>query len=377
MSSLREDRGLAIAKSATITENEDGSFSVPSQSREGVFYTVKTFNAEWVCDCPDFQNRADEIESCKHAFAVKFWIASRVELEAKPKPKVFAEDSVQCAKCGSIRVVKFGNYNGKQLFKCKDCKTKFRDGLIKKARYTPETITLSLDLYFSGLSVRKITRTLNDHFDMTLCKSTVYHWIEIFVPRISEYVSTLTPQLSQTWQADEVFVKMKGGEGIKNMKGMAYLWNVMDRKTRFLLASKLSKHRDDDGAIKAMLEAKKNAHDSQPEAIITDAHRSYNEGISYAWFNEKTPKHIAKAGIRKPNATNNRIERLNGTVRERVKVQRGWKSFKTPIAEGQRIHYNFVKPHMALEGQTPAEVAGIGLQRKDKWMALLESTLKE
>lgn len=83
------------------------------------------------------------------------------------------------------------------------------------------------------------------------------------------------------------------------------------------------------------------------------------------------PKHIAKAGLRKPNATNNRIERLNGTVRERVKVQRGWKSMQTLIAEGQRIHYNFVKPHMALEGHTPAQVAGVGIASKNKWMELL------
>ena len=61
----------------------------------------------------------------------------------------------------------------------------------------------------------------------------------------------------------------------------------------------------------------------------------------------------------KAYANNNRIERLNGTLRERVKVSRGWKSGKTPIAEGQRIHYNFVKPHMALEGKTPAENAGL------------------
>jgi transposase-like protein len=159
------------------------------------------------------------------------------------------------------------------------------------------------------------------------------------------------------------------------MENMAYLWNVMDRKTRFLLASKLSKHRDDDGAIKVMLEAKRNAHDSQPEAIITDAHRSYNEGISYAWFNDKKPKHIARAGLRKHDATNNRIERLNGTVRERVKIQRGWKSMKTPLAEGQRIQYNFVKPHMALENQTPAEVAGVGINANNKWMSLLESAI--
>ena len=48
-------------------------------------------------------------------------------------------------------MVRFGNYNGKQLYKCKDCKTKFREGLLKKAKYPPETITLTLDLYFSGL----------------------------------------------------------------------------------------------------------------------------------------------------------------------------------------------------------------------------------
>jgi transposase-like protein len=371
-------RGMEIAEKSSISENADGSFSVPSQTREGLSYTVKVFGEVWVCDCPDFENRADQIETCKHAFAVKFWIASRVELQEKPKPKVFSEDAVQCEKCGSIRVVRYGHSDGKQVFKCRDCGKKFREGLLKKTRYTPETITLTLDLYFSGLSLRKIARTLNDHFDLSLGNATVYRWIQRFIPQISEYVRTLNPHLSETWQADEVFVKMKGGETVRKMDGMAYLWNVMDRKTRFLLASKLSKHRDDDGAIKALLEAKRNAHDSQPEQIITDALRSYNEGISYAWFNEKKPKHIAKAGLRKPDATNNRIERLNGTVRERVKVQRGWKSMKTPIAEGQRIHYNFVKPHMALEGQTPAERAGLfEASGQNKWMELLRKTMAE
>lgn len=50
---------------------------------------------------------------------------------------------------------------------------------------------------------------------------------------------------------------------------------------------------------------------------------------------------------------------MNGTLRERVKVQRGWKSAKTPLAEGNRIQYNFVKPHIALEGKTPANAAGV------------------
>lgn len=75
----------------------------------------------------------------------------------------------------------------------------------------------------------------------------------------------------------------------------------------------------------------------------------------------------------KPHANNNRVERLNGTLRERVKVQRRWKSHKSAIAEGQCIYYNFVKPHEALEGKTPAEKVGLDLRkRKDKWKNLLE-----
>ena len=45
---------------------------------------------------------------------------------------------------------------------------------------------------------------------------------------------------------------------------------------------------------------------------------------------------------------------------------------ETPIAEGQRIHYNFVKPHMAIEGQTPAQRAGLGVRG---WNELLEKAL--
>ncbi len=68
---------------------------------------------------------------------------------------------------------------------------------------------------------------------------------------------------------------------------------------------------------------------------------------------------------------NNRVERLNGTLRERVKVQRGWKQMKTPIAEGIRGYSITFKPHMVLEGQTPAKKAGIGIEGSNKWLEIL------
>ena len=71
-----------------------------------------------------------------------------------------------------------------------------------------------------------------------------------------------------------------------------------------------------------------------------------------------------------------KISDIDGTLRERVKVQRGWKNPASKIAEGQRIHYNFVKPHQALAGQTPADVAGVGIQGQNKWLALLENAIR-
>ena len=371
------ERGLAIAKENVIVENADGSFSVPSQTVGEVAYRVCPLNGSYVCNCPDFVQRHAEIEACKHIHAVKFWIAARVELQAKPKPKVFADDALQCWRCGSIRVVKNGIKRSKQAYICRDCGRRFTEiGLLKGSRYTPEMVSLTLDLYFSGLSERKIARTLNSHFGTKMVGSTVHKFIQRFMPKISAFVNSLTPELSADWHADELFVKMKGGvkDTQYNQKNMAFLWNVMDRKTRFLLASRISTHRNVNGAVGAFNEARKVAHDSQPERIFVDGLNAYPQAMTY-WEGESKPELVARVGIKKPAATNNRVERLNGTLRERVKVQRGWKNPASKIAEGQRIHYNFVKPHMALDGQTPAERAGVGVEGQDKWLSLLKASL--
>jgi hypothetical protein len=131
---------------------------------------------------------------------------------------------------------------------------------------------------------------------------------------------------------------MHNGQTYKGKTNLAFLWNVMDRKTRFLLASKVSEARDINGAVAVFKEAIKNAHGNEPQQVLTDSYRAYREGIAQNFSNAD---HIAKCGVNKPHSNNNRAERLNGTLRERTKVVRAWKKHKTPLAEGQRIQYNF------------------------------------
>ena len=102
--------------------------------------------------------------------------------------------------------------------------------------------------------------------------------------------------------------------------------------------------------------------------MFTDSLRHYNSGVkTFA-----NAKRVENCGISK-RENNNRIERLNGTLRERVKVQRGWKTSKTVLAEGNRLQYNFVKPHMALKGKTPAQIAGMDI---NGWKELLKKAIK-
>ena len=358
---FRKNNGIILLEQGNIIQNKENSYIVVSQTFADRKYTVESLENVWVYSCPDFEYR--KIEYCKHIYAVKLFIEAQ-------KPQVFAEDAVKCDNCGSIKVMRYGLYKDKQVFKCKDCQHKFREpSVLAKLKFTPELVTLCLDLYFSGLSLRKVARNVSDHFNVDLHHSTVYEWIQRYIPRISEHVNSLIPQLSNQWHVDELFVKMKDGETRKGQSGIAYLWNVMDRESRFLIASKLSEKRDINGAVQAFNEAIKNSHNNKPDVVYTDALRAYREGVKQT-LGDKV-EHVSKCGINKPHANNNRVERLNGTLRERVKVQRGWKSNKSQIAEGQRIYYNFVKPHQALDGKTPAERAGINIKGKDKWKNLI------
>ena len=49
---------------------------------------------------------------------------------------------------------------------------------------------------------------------------------------------------------------------------------------------------------------------------------------------------------------------------------------ETPIVEGHRLYYNFIKPHEALDGRTPSAEAGITIDEKDKWLTLMRKSIR-
>jgi hypothetical protein len=74
---------------------------------------------------------------------------------------------------------------------------------------------------------------------------------------------------------------------------------------------------------------------------------------------------------------NNKMERMNGELRDRERVMRTLEKSDTPILSGMQIYHNYIRPHMALKGKTPAEVAGIEIQGNNKWLTIIQNASRK
>jgi putative transposase len=258
---------------------------------------------------------------------------------------------VVCKFCGSHKVIKYGHYRGMQRFFCKNCKRKFADNDALPNMQTPiEQVGTAIGMYYEGQSLNSITRLLTQIYHSYPSDSTVYRWISRFTRQAIDEAKDYKPNVGDTWVADETVLTLDDG-------GKIWFWDIIDAKTRFLLASHLSRSRNAQNAQKLMELASERA-DKTPKVVITDKMGAYLDGIELA-FGADT-KHIASKPFTVENNTN-LIERFHGTLKDRTKVMRGLKDIKTArlITEGWLLHYNYLRPHEALNGKTPAEVAGI------------------
>ena len=114
--------------------------------------------------------------------------------------------------------------------------------------------------------------------------------------------------VGDSWVADEMQVNV-GGEKIWN-------WNVMDEKTRYVLASHLSRT-PTAGSMRKVINEALAAANSPPKTIKTDKLRSY----SAAMGDHPNIKHTQSQGMRS-ELNNNLSERLQGTHRARIKTMR-------------------------------------------------------
>lgn len=373
---------LAEVEDLAVNPIYDNRFMVSSQTVEGKWYqVVRLLNSDvWTCTCADFSNRIrrnDDDKRCKHITSAQRFDASNKHVtnsEELKKPKI-------CPNCFSDNFKKSGfrkvnNGIKRQRYTCLNCTHRFILGEngFRKMKNDPQLITESLNLFFCGMSFRGIAHHLKETRNLRITHVTVLNWCRKYMGIIREYVdSILPPSVSEVWSIDEMVLNVKKTK--KTGKGFYdWLWSIIDPKTKFVIASEISKNRNIKDARKILEQGKKRTG-TTPNYAITDSLRSYDKAILRE-FGPSRVAHIKTKSIAK-GFENRPIERYHNEMRAVIKSKRGLGNDKSAqqFADDYRVYHNYIRPHSGLDGRTPAESTGIDLNLGDnKIMSLIQKS---
>jgi putative transposase len=267
-------------------------------------------------------------------------------------------ENFKCKYCGSKNLWLYGKYKGEQLFFCRDCKRKFAGNFaLPKMRSPVTNVGDALQSYFSGMSLNEVKQNMEQQYNYSPSVSTIYRWLDRFIKEAEHKVKDTKPNVGDVWIADETVIKIN--------RKKYWLFDCIDAKTRFLLASHLSPNRGTREARTLMDKAAERANKT-PKVVMTDKLAAYLDGIELAFGADAEHKQGSPFDVR---TNTNLIERFQGTLKDRTKVVRGLKKPETArkFIEGWLIHYNYFRPHISLKGKTPARRAGIILSAND-WL---------
>jgi len=336
-----------------------------------------------MCDCPDYTYRfADKVAtfddssfesftSCKHCLSVRTSLKLRAQVAdetTRTEIPTVAFDS--CRFGGSKKLVKRGTRGQVQRYRCLDCgKWLTLNYGFERRQYSPEAITAALDLYFKGVSYRNIADHLKQFFGKKPSPSAIHKWLVAYTKISSRYVGQFKPQVGGFMHVDETKINVNGK--------LDWLWNLMDADTRFWVSSLITKGRTTEDA-RAVFQDAKAKLPFLPKTVAHDGLESYTDAFRKEFYRQRGRRTVELRSVSiREKGKNNRVERLHNTLKDRTKTQRALDNDHSAqvMVDGIRLAYNFTRPHMALNGQTPAEATGLDLNLKgNRWKQLIQQS---
>lgn len=279
------------------------------------------------------------------------------------------EKQVICPHCNKDSIVKRGSYQtavkGKiQRFYCKKCDKKFiiRDGFYRM-RNSPEKITLCIDLYFKGVSTRKVQEHLQTFYPRNSTWVSIYNWLIKYSNMVGSFTDTLKINTSKSIQVDEMEFFTKGKP--------TWFIDTIDPESKFMVSSSFFNRRGIN-EIKEVLNLAK-SKDSNINHVTSDGFHAYKYSVKrtfYSNYRAFTHKIVTAS---KGEGFNHPIERLHNTIRERTKIMRGFHGSvesARALMKGIEINYNFNRKHQTINCCPYELVTDLRLDR-NKWLDLI------
>ena len=101
-------------------------------------------------------------------------------------------------------------------------------------------------------------------------ESTVYRWVLDYAQKAIKILDKYQPKVGNIWIADETVIKFNGQN--------YWLWDIIDKKTRFLLPVTFQRI-EALNRLKELMEIASKRAGITPSAVITDKLRAYLDGI--------------------------------------------------------------------------------------------------
>jgi len=295
-----------------------------------------------------------------------------------------------CPKCKKENTKKRGfrytkNRGKIQRYYCKDCKCSFikKDGFYRM-RNNPKKITLSLDLFFRGLSTREVQNHLKAFYPPNSDHSTILRWVIKYSKIISKFTDKLKVKTGSYIEVDEMEYHRRKNHNKR--EGIDRNWNInaIDVKTRFLIISNYSKERSKE-EIKSVLKKVKSKTGEQIKIVTTDGFKAYENVVKKSFgYDNRLRRYKIRHKIvtaRRGEGFNIWVERLHNSIRQRTHGFRGLHgSIESAYAimKGIELYYNFIRKHESLKGKTPSELAtNIKLKNPNKWLELINLSKKQ
>lgn len=295
---------------------------------------------------------------------------------------------IKCPKCKSENTIKWTKRKTEnrgliQRYKCNDCNKTFTpDNGFFRMRNHPKKITCAIDLFYRGVSTRKVQEHFDAFYPHNCSNKTIYKWIIKYSKVISNYTNSLKLSVGSEVQVDEVEFHRRKSHKAKLGNDKNWFIDSICPSTKFMVASEYVKSRGM-VEIKAVIKNIKTKTEVQVKIITTDGLPSYPNAIKkvygYDFKNKKTNVFHNRVNASKGEGFNNPIERLHNNLRARTKTFRGFhgsvESANT-IMKGWEIYYNFITKHQTIN-KCPYELAtDLKLNSNNKWLELIGMSCK-
>ena len=232
------------------------------------------------------------------------------------------------------------------------------DARIFKMKTPSKQIASAMGMYYGGMSLDAIQQQFRQDYDNDMSESNYWNWVVRFTKEAVKQCKDFTPEVGDTWVADETYMKL-GGKTV-------YFWDIIDSKTNYLLASHVSFSRGGREAKQLMKLAEQRAGKT-PKVVITDKLGSYLVGIEEAFGADTKHKQGGPFKFKTSGESTAEIERFHRTLEQRTKVFQKYKDIASIklLTGGWLINYNFFKQNEGCGNIPPAQAASKVVPFKD------------